>query len=71
MVFRLNINLVLRRSIKLYPNVDAPYLNSLDTNSSRTLLQFRLGSPVRIFRLEMSEPVCETVTRVSNPVKGR
>jgi hypothetical protein len=35
----------------------------LDTNSSRALQHYRLGSPIGIFTLEMCEPVCETVKR--------
>jgi hypothetical protein len=43
-----------------------PY--SLDTNSFRAQQHCRLDSPIGIFTLEMSEPVCETTKRVRIPL---
>jgi hypothetical protein len=52
-------NLVLRRSIKLFPNVDICLaLDPLDRNSSRALQHCRLDTPIRLFTLKVCEPVC-------------
>ena len=60
LVLRLNINQpgpqALYQIISKRGHLPSP--DPLDTNSSWALQQFRLGSPVRIFALEISEPVC-------------